>query len=339
MGTPADDDAIIAALQAVESVRQDLPLTYFEFGTLAALVVFEQSGADTLVLEIGMGGRLDAVNAVEPDAGIITNVARDHCEWLGSDIETIAVEKAGIMRRGKPVVFGSDIVPAAITVIAGKLGADLRIQGRDFSFVRDVRTGFWTWRGRNVVLEGLAVPSLTGRFQLQNASAVLALLEAAGQDDLLTRDAASRAFQGLSVPGRFQWLGADRRWLLDVAHNPHAAAGLADSLSALAPRRTVTAIIGVLADKELAGIVAPLVPLVDRWIAVTARSPRALGARVLAQSISHLSNKPCLIMEDIPEAMSHADRLPDSDGIILVTGSFYTVGPALEEWQRRHGDN
>jgi len=339
MGIPADDDAIIAALQAVESVRQGLPLTYFEFGTLAALVVFERSGADTLVLEIGMGGRLDAVNAVEPDAGIITNVARDHCEWLGQDIETIAVEKAGIMRRGKPVVFGSDIVPAAITVMAGRLGADLRIQGRDFSFVREPRAGFWTWRGRNVVLEGLSMPSLTGRFQLENASAVLALLEAAGQNDLLTRDAASRAFQSVSVPGRFQWLGADRRWLLDVAHNPHAAAGLADSLSALAPRRAVTAIVGVLADKELAGIVAPLIPHVDRWIAVTARSSRALGARVLAQSISHLSNKPCLIMEDLPEAMSHADRLADGDALILVTGSFYTVGPALEEWQRTHEES
>jgi dihydrofolate synthase/folylpolyglutamate synthase len=183
------------------------------------------------------------------------------------------------------------------------------------------------------------MPSLTGRFQLENASAVLALLEAAGQNDLLTRDAASRAFQSVSVPGRFQWLGADRRWLLDVAHNPHAAAGLADSLSALAPRRAVTAIVGVLADKELAGIVAPLIPHVDRWIAVTARSSRALGARVLAQSISHLSNKPCLIMEDLPEAMSHADRLADGDALILVTGSFYTVGPALEEWQRTHEES
>jgi len=335
-GVPADDGEIVAAFRAVESVRQGLPLTYFEFGTLAALVVFERSGADTLVLEIGMGGRLDAVNAVEPDAGIITNVARDHCEWLGSDVETIAVEKAGIMRRGKPVIFGSDIVPAAITAVAAKVGADLRILGRDFSFVRDAKAGFWTWRGRGVVLEGLAVPSLTGRFQLQNASAVLALLEVTGEADLLNRDSVSGTLQRLSVAGRFQWLGADRRWLLDVAHNPHAAAALAESLSALAPRRPVTAIIGVLADKELAGIVAPLVPHVDRFIAVTAHSPRALEARALAQSIAHLSNKPCLIMEDLAEAMSYANHVADEDALILITGSFYTVGPALEEWHRKH---
>jgi dihydrofolate synthase/folylpolyglutamate synthase len=336
-GVPAGDSEIIRALERVESVRQGLPLTYFEFGTLAALVVFERRGADTLVLEIGMGGRLDAVNAIEPDAGIITNVARDHCEWLGSDVESIAVEKAGIMREGKPVIFGSDIVPAAITSIAAKVGADLRILGRDFSFAQDARSpDRWTWRGRGVVLEGLALPSLTGRFQLQNASAVLALLEVTGQQSLLSRDTVSEVLRKLSVPGRFQWLDENRRWLLDVAHNPHAAAGLADSLAALEPRRRITAIIGVLADKDLPGIVAPLVSRVDRWIAVTARNPRALDARLLAQSIAHLSNKPCLIMEDLGQAMLHARRHAKDDELILVTGSFYTVGPALEEWHSQH---
>jgi dihydrofolate synthase/folylpolyglutamate synthase len=335
-GVAVDDPDIIAAFEAVESVRQGLPLTYFEYGTLAALVVFDRRQADRLVLEIGMGGRLDAVNAVEPDAGIITNVARDHCEWLGSDVESIAREKAGIMRRGKPVIYGSDIVPAAITSCAGTVGADLRILGRDFSFAQDAQTPpRWTWRGRQHVLTALASPSLSGRFQLQNAAAVLAVLEATGQTGLLTSEIVSAALASLSLPGRFQWLGAGRRWLLDVAHNPHAAAGLADSLAALQPRRDVTAIIGVLADKELSGIVAPLVPHVDRWIAVTARNARALDARVLAQSVAQASNKPCLVMESLPAAMEHADQHAGDDGLILVTGSFYTVGPALEEWQRR----
>ena len=335
-GDAVEDDEIIAAFEAVELVRQGLPLTYFEYGTLAALVVFDRRQADRLVLEIGMGGRLDAVNAVEPDAGIITNVARDHCEWLGSDVESIAREKAGIMRRGKPVIYGSDIVPAAITACASTSGADLRILGRDFSFTRNTSSEErWTWRGRQVVLQDLAAPSLTGLFQLQNAAAVLALLESIGHTGLLTREGVSNAMAGLSVPGRFQWLGAGRRWLLDVAHNPHAAGGLGASLAALRPRRPVTAIIGVLADKELPGIISPLVPHVDRWIAVTAHSGRALDARVLAQSIANASNKPCLVMESLPAAMQHADHLAGEDGLILVTGSFYTVGPALEEWQRR----
>jgi dihydrofolate synthase/folylpolyglutamate synthase len=335
-GAVVDDAEIIAAFETVEAVREELPLTYFEYGTLAALVVFDRRRADRLVLEIGMGGRLDAVNAVEPDGGIITNVARDHCEWLGNDVESIAREKAGIMRRGKVVIFGSDIVPVAITSSASTVGADLRILGRDFSFARNTENpGRWTWRGRQVVLQDLVAPSLTGRFQLQNAAAVLALLEALGQTALLTCEGVSSALASVSVPGRFQWLGADKRWLLDVAHNPHAAASLAESLASLQPRRPITAIIGVLADKELPGIIAPLVPHVDRWIAVTARSTRALDARLLAQSIAHASNKPCLIMESVPAAMEHADRHAGENGLILVTGSFYTVGPALEVWQGR----
>lgn len=334
-GIPASDAEIISALETVESVRQGLPLTYFEFGTLAALVVFERNRADTLVLEIGMGGRLDAVNAVEPDAGIITNVDRDHCEWLGNDVETIAREKAGIMRQGKPVIFGSECIPAAIPACAAKTGADLRILGRDFWYTRDPsRPEQWSWRGRQVSLEGIAVPSLAGRFQLQNAAAVLASLEAIGRTDVLNPDRVSEALQNLSLPGRFQWVRGNRRWLLDVAHNPHAAAGLADSLSALEPGSPVTAIVGVMADKELPGIVMPLAPYVRRWIAITAVNPRALPARELAQSIAHLVNKPCLIMDDLSEAMKFAGQAED-DGIILVTGSFYTVGPALEALQRR----
>ena len=330
-GVPAGDAEIVSALETVESVRQGLPLTYFEFGTLAALVVFERNRADTLVLEIGMGGRLDAVNAVEPDAGIITNVDRDHCEWLGNDVETIAGEKAGIMRGGKPVVFGSTVIPAAITASAAKTGADLRILGRDFWYTQDpARPELWNWRGRKIALEGIAVPSLAGRFQLQNAAAVLATLEAIERRDVLTPDRVSETLQNLSLPGRFQWLERNRRWLLDVAHNPHAAAGLAESLSALRPRPAVTAIVGVMADKELPGIVMPLVPYVKRWIAVTARNRRALPARELAQSIAHLSNKPCLVADDLSQAMSFAEKQAEEDEIILVTGSFYTVGPALE---------
>ncbi|HLU06399.1 MAG TPA: folylpolyglutamate synthase/dihydrofolate synthase family protein [Woeseiaceae bacterium] len=333
-GVPADDAGIISALETVESVREGLPLTYFEFGTLAALVVFERNGADTLVLEIGMGGRLDAVNAVEPDVGIITNVDRDHCEWLGNDAETIAGEKAGIMRAGKPVVFGSEVIPAAITASAARIGADLRILGRDFWYTRDpARPEKWNWRGRKVILDGIAVPSLAGRFQLQNASAVLASLEAIDRGDALAPDRVSKALQSLALPGRFQWLERKRRWLLDVAHNPHAAAGLATSLAALEPRPPVTAIIGVLADKEVRGIVTPLLPHVARWIAVTAHNSRALPARELAQSVSHLADKPCLVADDLSQAMSFAESQADVDEVILVTGSFYTVGPALEALQ------
>ncbi len=331
-GVEAGDGEIVAAFETVESVRQGVPLTYFEYGTLAALVLFARRRADVLVLEIGMGGRLDAVNAVEPDGGIITNVSLDHCEWLGSDVAAIAREKAGIMRSGKPVVFGSADVPETLVAEAERTGADLRIAGRDFRH-RPAAGGRWAWQGRQVSLNGLAPPSLAGRFQFDNAAAVLALLEALGVEALLTADRVNAAFATLALPGRLQGRRGGR-WLLDVAHNPEAARVLAEALAGLAAGRAVTAVIGVLADKDVAGIVRPLLPLVDRWIATTASSPRALEARALAQCVAELAGKPCLVAAALPDAMEEADRRV-AESLILVTGSFYTVGPALEWLDRR----
>jgi dihydrofolate synthase / folylpolyglutamate synthase len=326
-GEEAGDGDIVGAFEAVESVRHGVPLTYFEYGTLAALVLFARRGADVLVLEIGMGGRLDAVNAIEPDGGIITNISLDHCEWLGSDVQAIAREKAGIMRAGKPVVFGSADVPQTLLAEAQRTGADLRLAGRDFRH-RTANGGRWTWEGRQLVLDGLVRPSLAGRFQLDNAAAVLALLEALDLGELLTTDAINSAFGKLALPGRLQWCGSGR-WLLDVAHNPDAAGVLAEALPGLAAGRAVTAIVGVLADKDVDGILRPLVPVVDDWIATTASSARALEARALAQSVANVACKPCLVVPALPDAMEEADRRA-ADNMILVTGSFYTVGPALE---------
>jgi dihydrofolate synthase/folylpolyglutamate synthase len=153
-GHVASDTEIIAAFERVQSARRDVPLTYFEFGTLAALIVFAEAGADTLILEVGMGGRLDAVNAVEPDACLITNIALDHTTWLGHDTESIAAEKAGIMRAGKPVVFGAQNLSDAITEHAEKIGADLRLASEDFGFeTNDKNAAVWSWHGRKVKLQ------------------------------------------------------------------------------------------------------------------------------------------------------------------------------------------
>lgn len=329
---PVADAEIVAAFERVEAVRQGVPLTYFEYGTLAALVVFERAGAQSLVLEIGMGGRLDAVNAVEPDAGIVTNVTLDHCDWLGPDVETIAREKAGIMRAGKPLVFGSENVPRTIVAEAERVGAELLLAGRDFAWERagDER---WRWRGRAAALEGLAMPSLFGSIQLRNAAAVLAACEAMRLESLLATDVVNRAFGRVEVPGRFQWVEKGRRWLLDVAHNPDAARVLGESLAQLAHPGPVTAIIGVLADKDAAGIVDALRPRVDQWIAVTPDSRRAIPARELASLIANRCGKPCLVMDAPADALRHVERRASDDTLVLVTGSFYTVGPALR-WLR-----
>lgn len=329
-GTAASDAEIVAAFEAVEAVRQGVPLTYFEYGTLAALVVFERKGVESAVLEIGMGGRLDAVNAVEPDAGIITNVTLDHCDWLGPDVETIAREKAGIMRSGKPVIFGSRTVPETIRSEARRLGAELRLAGRDFDYANEPGDPeCWSWHGRDTRLEGLAKPSLFGNVQLANASAVLAAVEALGVRDVLRTRAINDAFAGLCIAGRFQLIEKGRKWLLDIAHNPDAARVLAESLAEYAHPGPVTAVVGILADKDAAAIVRALAPRIDRWIAVRPDNRRANDPAALAAIVANESGKPCLVMEEPAEALRYVDGQASADTLVLVTGSFYTVGPAL----------
>lgn len=336
-GAPVSDDTVVSAFGRVESARQETPLTYFEFGTLAAMVAFEESGVDTVILEVGMGGRLDAVNAVEPDAGIITNVSLDHCDWLGEDIESIAAEKAGIFRPDKPFVFGATDVPQAIVDAAQETGADLRLRGRDFDYQTESGSrASWTWCGREHQIGTLAAPALAGQFQIQNAAAVLALLEAIGLDQLLDAPAINRAFGRIELAGRCQSFKSDRNWLLDVAHNADAANALSEYIGWLGGAGSTIAVIGVLADKDIDGIVSPLAERVDSWVAVTANSPRAVAAGTLAARIANLTDKPCLIGDDLPGAMRHARGSAGDDDLILVTGSFYMVGPALQWLTSEH---
>lgn len=325
---PAADAEIVAAFERIEAVRNDVPLTYFEYGTLAALCVFEQNKVEIAILEIGMGGRLDAVNAVEPDAGLITSIALDHCEWLGDTLEAIAREKAGIMRGGKPVIYASTDVANTIIDRAAATGADLVLVERDYSWQED-HSG-WQWQGRSLRLDGLVQPALKGPVQLQNAAGVLALLEAAGFDDILTRETVNDALGSVSVLGRMQSVATDRHWLVDVAHNPAAADAMAKALCAIPAEGRTIAIVGMLNDKDVEGLVAPLQPIVDKWIAVEAASPRAITVNELARRIANAGDCACLEAASMAEALDHARRLSSISDRILVTGSFYIVGPALE---------
>jgi dihydrofolate synthase/folylpolyglutamate synthase len=330
-GTSASDTQIVEAFRKVESVRGDVPLTYFEFGTLAALVAFAAAGADILILEIGMGGRLDAVNAVEPDGCLITNVTLDHCAWLGDNIESIAAEKAGVMRAGKPCVFGSPIVPLAIRARASDTGAPLLLAGDNFSYQPHAgNTRCWSWRGQHIELDSLQYPVLKGAFQLQNAAAVLALLEALHFDHLLTTTIVDNAFQSLQLPGRFQVVEKRQKWILDVAHNADSARVLSESLAEFAPEGAAIAVVGMLADKDIPSIVMPLRDQVRLWVAVSVSSKRGNKAALLAKEIANCCNKPCLVCDDIGEAMAFASRSTHSDDVVLITGSFYVVGPGLD---------
>lgn len=332
-GEPATDDEIVAAFEQVEAARGDVPLTYFEFGTLAALVVFEAANADIAILEVGLGGRLDAVNVVEPDASLITNVSLDHCDWLGNDVESIGYEKAGIMRTGKPVVFADTDIPASVAAHAEQLGARLIRAGHDYSWAA-AEGGRWSWRGRGLELVDLEVPSLQGPMQIQNAAGALALIEALGLERELDAGNVNRALTGLRLPGRMQTIERQQEWLFDVAHNPAAAEALAASLRQAGSRATV-AIVGILDDKIVEGIVGPLAEHVDNWIAVTGASPRAIDAAELARRIANETGKACLIADSLDAAIENADAVAGAGGRTLVTGSFYVVGPLLERLSAR----
>jgi dihydrofolate synthase/folylpolyglutamate synthase len=325
-GVDASDEQITAAFERVEASREDEPLTYFEFGTLAALIVFAEAGVTTAVLEVGMGGRLDAVNAVDPDVGLITNIALDHCAWLGDDVEAIAFEKAGIMRNGKPVVFGERTIPAAILRHADDVGADLIAAGRDFDW--SAHGGHWSWKGVSQSLEELANPALPGEHQLGNAAGVLAVLEAAGFVPEV--NVVNDALGSLRLPGRMQEIDFGARWVLDVAHNPAAAQVLGKTLDAQTVAGKTVAIIAMLDDKDVEGCVMPLRHQVDYWIATTADSPRAIAAGELARRVANTTNSACQVADTPEEAIARARTLTDVDDRVLVTGSFYLVGPVLE---------
>ena len=261
-----------------------------------------------------MGGRLDAVNAVEPTAALITNVALDHCEWLGDNIEAIAAEKAGVMRPGIPVVYGGDDVPNAILDRAESIGARLLLPGRDF------------------IADDLPQPGLLGDFQVRNASAVVALLEAAGLSQATDAALIAEVLPAVRLYGRSQRVISDGiEWYLDVAHNPAAAEMLAATLGAEERDGEMHAIIGMLDDKDVEGIIAPLNEHVDRWIAVAADCHRSIPAAELARRIANETARPCLVAESLRGAIDIARQDAVGNDTILVTGSFYLVGPVLQQ--------
>ena len=319
-GTPVSDEDIVTAFEEIEAVRDGVPLTYFEFGTLAAVRVFEKAALDVWILEVGMGGRLDATNAIEPTASLITNVSLDHCGWLGEDVESIAFEKAGVMRRDVPTMFAAPGAPAAILAHARDCGARLLLAGRDFTQENGL-DGTWSWSGAGRRFESLQEPGLRGDFQRQNAAGVLALMVSAGLGDALTSELLNDVLPALSLTGRLQTVTAgSARWVLDVAHNPAAAAALAATLD---EEGETWCIIGLLDDKDVEGIAAALDHRVDHWIAVTAESHRAITAAECGRRIANHGNRPCMIIDSLGDAMDYARRHATQADTILLTGSFH----------------
>lgn len=336
-GREVSDESLVAAFERIDAARGDDTLTFFEFNTLAALLVFDTAGLDAIVLEVGLGGRLDSVNAVDADVAIVTSIALDHCDWLGSDVETIGREKAGIFRAGKPAVFGSREMPASIAAVAQQMDTPLLRLGHDFDWRRDGER--WSWRGRAGGYEDLPRPALHGELQFDNASAVLCALECLSSRLPITREAIEQGLSDVTLPGRFQVVRraqpAGVEWILDVAHNPAAAQALAGQLAARPSGGRTIAVCGILGDKDIEGIACALRGAFDAWIVVGLQSPRAVPVDVLSQRLSKMDATVASTASDVAAGCEAAQAMSQSGDRIVVFGSFLTVGPALEWLQAR----
>ena len=339
-GERVSADLLLPHFAAVEAARGDTTLTWFEVTTLAIMRALSrvsqvshgsQGPLDLVILEVGMGGRLDAVNTVDADCALITCIALDHMEFLGHDREAIAGEKAGIMRAGKPVVVSDPEPPAALQARAAALGADLRLLGRDFNFSGDKQQ--WAWRGRNQRFNGLAYPALRGANQMLNAAGVLAVFEALRDRLPINAQAVRTGLAMVELPGRFQTVPGQPMLVLDVAHNPQSVAALANNLDQMGYFPQTHAVFGAMRDKDLTGLLAHIAPLVEHWHLTDLPLPRAASAAELAPAVRAASGSKTITttLHATPEAaLAAAAAGADPADRIVVFGSFYTVGGVLK---------
>lgn len=326
-GADATDALLLEAFDRIDQARDGVSLSFFEWNALAALVAFAHERVDAVVLEVGMGGRLDAVNVLDADVAAVVSVGFDHREWLGDTIEQIGAEKAGIFRAGRPAIFGDRRMPGSIASVAAGCGAGLRRLGVDFDFVE--RADGWDFIGLRSRRRELPLPALGGLMQLANAATALAVLEAAEPGVLVPDAAVSAGLASVRLAGRFQVVNREPEWILDVAHNADAARALAAGLAARPCRGRTLAVCGILADKDIDAIVLALTGQVQEWIAVRLDGPRALTESELARRISLRSGARVTTAGSVAAGCEQALAASGTHDRILVFGSFHTVGPAL----------
>jgi dihydrofolate synthase/folylpolyglutamate synthase len=328
-GAEATDAELTAAFAAVEAVRQDIPLTYFEFGTLAALWLFARVQTDALVLEVGLGGRLDAVNIVDADVAVVTTIAIDHTDYLGLTREDIGREKAGIFRTGRVAVCADPDPPTALVDHARAIGAVLLRIGVDFGFVAGEMQ--WRYFGPGGARHGLPYPALRGVYQLANAAAALTALDALRAHLPVDMGAVRDALVSIELPGRFQVLPGRPVTVLDVAHNVQAARALADTVAAMGFHPQTLAVFGIMADKDVDAVIAALKPRVDQWLVATLPPPRGATAMLLRERLEQAGIAPDAIrtFDDAGAAYRAAREIAAEADRIIVFGSFLTVAAAL----------
>ena len=333
-GETVDAAELVASFVTVARARvenAEVSLTYFEFSTLAILDVMAHSNLDVAILEVGLGGRLDAVNIMDADCAVITSIDLDHMALLGDNRESIGFEKAGIMRAGRPVVVSDPVPPKSVLNRAKELGADLWQFGHDFNFSGDKQQ--WGWAGRGRRYSGLAYPALRGANQLVNAAGVLAALTALRDKLPVTAQAVRNGLAFVELPGRFQIIPGQPQLVLDVAHNPHSVAALAANLDAMGFFPTTHAVFGAMADKDLGPMLARVNPLIDKWYFTDLPTPRAesaanLQAKWRAQNTR--TDVVCANFANPVTALQAAIDAAEPTDRIVVFGSFFTVGGVLQ---------
>ena len=331
-GLEIESEALIDAFERVEAARAEVTLTFFEYATAAAMTAFASVPLDVLVLEVGLGGRLDAVNAIDADVAVVASIALDHCDYLGTSLEAIGREKAGIFRNGCPAIYGSLEMPASIASEAARVGAQLERLGHDFSFER-VADGF-DWQRGGAQLAALPLPGLPGPIQIGNAATALAALAAGGW---LPQPAACAAgLRATRLAGRFEVHPGPVDWIFDVAHNPAAASALAAAMRERAPAGRWLLVCGVLADKDAAAIGRALEGVLrvdDLLYTVTLEGERGRSAADLGAILGPILGRGAQHAASVPEGCELAAREARAGDAVLVFGSFHTVGPA-RDWHR-----
>ena len=333
-GELASDEALIASFNAVEGQRGDTDLTYFEFTTLAIMHLLSQATMDVVILEVGLGGRLDAVNVIDADVSIVTSVDIDHTAYLGDTREKIGFEKAGIFRPGKPAICSDPVAPASLVAHAEVIGADLWLIGRDFNDSGDKQQ--WNYGGRELRRNALAYPSLRGANQLLNASAALAALEVLRMQLPVGAQDVRTGLVVVELPGRFQVLPGRPTVIFDVAHNPHAAAALGQNLGNMGFHPYTFAVFGIMQDKDIDGVIAPLAEVVDHWCVADLPSPRSADGASLVARLEALpagdakpGERSVTRFADPAQAFANAMSRAGENDRIVVFGSFHTVAGVM----------
>ncbi len=319
---------LVSDFEQIEAARGELSLTFFEFNALAALLRFRAAGVELAVLEVGLGGRLDATNIVDAEVAVLCSIGLDHCDWLGETLEAIGREKAGIFRAGQPVVLSTQDMPSSVTERLLALHCQTRTAGIDF-YCEPHGDGRWDYRDAEGSLAALPAPALAGAIQYHNAASALAALRVLLAPRPLKSMAISQALLALRLPGRLQYVDGPVEWLLDVAHNPAAASVLAAELQRRRPAGRTLAILGMLGDKDAAAVAAELDRWVDQWLLCSIDEPRGLQAQQLRTRLGPLRGE-CTLHASVAAACERAGALASPGDRVLVCGSFHTVGPALQ---------